>query len=334
MRIMHVSIRSDIRAFKQSVVMIDRGHQVEIAIPSTQTFGFNAFDLVYLYSDILHLQRTVRESKADVFHVHSDPNYLVAAVKEAAGNRPVIHDVHDPESMRTGQKPDQHEIESMTVCDGIIHVSQGCRAYMEKTHGATKPTVIIHSAVPLAGYHFNKTANFDAIVYQGGLTTKLHGPDGLTYFRNLQYVVKQFIEQGYQFSLFAAGTDEIDLSYEKMGAFLTRDLNYTTMLNALRLHGFGFAGTPVLTPIMKNAMPNKLFEYISQGVVPVCWNCDEAGAFVKENEIGIWLKGDLTELRIKLKDGMRIREKLVKRGKEFAMESQAPALENFYRSLI
>lgn len=314
--------------------MLARGHEVDIAIPFAQTFGFNAFGVVYLYSDTDHLQRTIRDSKADIFHVHSDPNWLVPLVKEAAGGRPVIHDVHDPESMRTGQKPDAHEIAAMTVCDGIIHVSKGCQAYMEKTHGATKPTELIYSAVPEAGYHFNKTANFDAIVYQGGLTSRMQGPDGLVYFRNLHYVVQQFIEQGYQFSLFSANEENLDLSYEKMGAFLTKNLNYSTMLNALRLHGFGFVGSPVITPIIKYAMPNKLFEYISQGVVPVCWNADEAGEFVKEHGIGIWLKGDLDELRIKLKDGMRIREKLVKTGKQFAMESQANKLEKFYKSFL
>jgi glycosyltransferase involved in cell wall biosynthesis len=334
MRILHVSNKSDIRAFKQAVIMLGRGHIVDMAVPFAQTFGFNAFELVYLYSDVTHLQRTIRESKADIFHVHSDPNWLVPMVKEAAGHRPVIHDVHDPESMRTGRTPDKHEIAAMTVCDGIIHVSQGCREHCEKTHGATKPTEIIYSMVPEAGYKANKNANFDAIVYQGGLTTLERTPDGMTYFRNLQPVVKQFIEQGFQFSLFAAGQDDIDLSYEKMGAFLTRNLNYTTMLNALRLHGFGFVGTPVLTPIMKYCMPNKLFEYISQGVVPVCWNADEAGEFVKENGIGIHLKGDLSELRIKLKDGMRIREKLVKNGKQFAMESQTNKLEQFYKSFL
>ena len=106
------------------------------------------------------------------------------------------------------------------------------------------------------------------------------------------------------------------------------------LLVALRLHGFGFVGSPVVTPIIRAAMPNKLFEYISQGVVPICWNTDEAGEFVTKHGIGFHLHGDLVNLRDQLKDGYKVREKMIRLRREFAMESQAEKLENFYQSLI
>lgn len=333
MRILHVSNRPDIRAWKQAVVMLDRGHQVEFAGP-TDGFGSNMYTRNFLFTDNKQLERTVQESRADVIHVHSDPNWLVPLVKQAAGSRPVIHDVHDPESMRTGQPPDRHELEAMRCVDGIIHVSEMCRTYSEKTHGADKPTIIVHSAVPLVLYGEGRNANMNAVCYQGGLTSLKVDHQGFAYYRNMTYVVEQFIKEKYQFSLFSAGSDELDHSYERLGAFLTRHLPYTTMLTGLRLHGFGFVGSPVVTPIIRAAMPNKLFEYISQGVVPICWNTDEAGEFVTKHGIGFHLHGDLVNLREQLKDGYRVREKLLKLRREFAMESQAEKLENFYQSLI
>ena len=44
MRILHVSRRSDIRAFKQAAVMLNRGHEVDIAVPMAQIFGFTPAD--------------------------------------------------------------------------------------------------------------------------------------------------------------------------------------------------------------------------------------------------------------------------------------------------
>lgn len=334
MRILHISSQSDIRAFKQAVVMLDRGHEVEIAIPFAQFFGFNKFTCSYLYSNGLQLEQIIKRSQADIVHVHSDPNSLVVMVKSLAGDRPVVHDVHDPTSMRKSTKPDNDEIHALRDVDGLIHVSQGCRSYCEQVHGADKPTTVIYSALPEFYYKSARNANFNAIAYEGGLTSLERNTEGAVYYRNQHYFVNAFIEQGYQVSLFAAGDTEIDMSYEKMGALVTRDLHYSTMLNGLRLHGFGWVGTPAETPLLKAAMPNKLFDYISQGVVPVCWNCDEAGQFVEERGIGIWLKGDLVNLRERLKDGYRIREKLLRDGRQFAMESQAEQLESFYRALI
>lgn len=334
MKILHICRQSDIRAFKQAVVMLDRGHQVELAMPFTNFYGFNAFTAAYVYSDAESLRRIIQSSSADVLHVHSDPNWLVGLVRELAPNRVLIHDVHDPESLRTGAAPDEHEREAFALADGLIHVSDGCRAHSEAVHGRYKPTIVSYSAVPGYLYGAARHTSFDAVVYQGGLTTQTADEKGHRFFRNLLYVVERFIAQGYNMSLFAAGDYEIDNSYEKLGAFVMRHLPYATLLTGLRQYGFGFVGAPMVTGIIKHCMPNKLFEYISQGVVPVCWNADEAGQFVQEHGIGVHLHGDLNDLRRQLREGPRLRERLLKTGRQFAMESQAPALEKFYQSFV
>ena len=334
MRILHVSTRQDVRALKQALVMLDRGHEVEFAAPDSGFgFGYNRYTVAYAYGDNFQLERIIQNSKADLVHVHSDPNWLVPICKKAAGDRPVIHDVHDPESMRTGQPPDQHEIESYKV-EGIIHVSEPCRAFAEKMHGTGKPTIVNYSMVPGMFFNAAKNANFDAIVYEGGLTSLETDASGMAYYRNMHYFTQKFIEAGFHVSLFAAGHDDIDFSYDQLGAFITRHVPYVTMLTGLRLHGFGFVGSACVTPIIQAAMPNKLFEYISQGVVPVCWNADTAGEYVEKHGIGIWLKGELDNLQEQLKRGPELRENLLKIRDQFKMESQADELEAFYKSLI
>ena len=334
MRILHICKQSDIRAFKQAVVMLDRGHQVELATPTPNFYGFNAFTLSYLYTDADSLKRIIENSRADVIHVHSDPNWLVCLVRELAPGRVVVHDVHDPESMRTGQPPTEEERRSMTEVNGIIHVSEGCRKHSEALHGNALPTIVSLSAVPAYLYGAARHTSFDSLVYQGGLTTSRVDEQGLRYFRNLLYVVERFIAQGYNVSLFAAGEFEIDDTYQKLGAFLVRHVPYAALLTGLRQHGFGFVGAPLVSNIVLNCMPNKLFEYLSQGVVPVCWNADEAGRYVTERGIGIHLQGDLVDLRRQLREGPRLRERLLKTGRQYAMENEAPALEQFYKSFI
>lgn len=334
MRILHVSTRMDVRALKQALIMLDRGHEVEYAAPESGFgFGYNRFTVAYAWGDHDQLRRIVERSSADVIHVHSDPNWLVPLVKQAAGRRPVIHDVHDPESMRTGQAPDKDEVEAYKV-DGIIHVSERCREYAERAFGVHPKTIINYSMVPRMLFGSSPAPNFNAIAYEGGLTSLEEDGNGLAYYRNMHYMVHQFIAEGFQVSLFAAGRDELDMSYDQMGALVTRHLPYATMLTGLRLHGFGFVGAPVINPLIRAAMPNKLFEYISQGLVPVCWNMDEAGEFVEKNGIGIHLHGDLVNLREQLKRGPELRENLMKIRQQFAMESQAETLERFYQSFI
>jgi len=336
MRILHINNRSScIRAFKQSKIMLERGHQVEAAAQA-HGFGFNIYTLAYSWADQKQLAAVIRESKADVLHVHTQPDSLVAFVKENAGSRPVVYDVHDPESIRTRKPPGRDQIEAYKAADAIIHVSEPCKKHYDEQHGTGKPSTIIYSYVNANFYNQSRDVNWSSICYEGGLTTRTTDEHGHTYFRNMGYVVQKFIENGYNVSLFAAGYDEIDNTYENMGALVVRDLHYPTMLNAIRNHAFGFVGSPAVTQLMHVAMPNKLFEYISQGVVPVVWNADTAGEFVQRNGIGIWLKADddLSDLPKKLSRAPAYRKNLLKIRDRFTMDTQGERLEKFYQSLL
>lgn len=336
MRILHVNDRTScIRAFKQSKIMLERGHQME-AVAQAHGFGFNIYTLAYSWADKKQLATVIRESKADVIHVHTQPDWLVAFAKEHAGFRPVVMDVHDPESLRTLQPPNQHEIDAFKFADGIIHVSEPCRTHCEKLHGAGKPTELIYSYVNGNFYNKASDVNWMSICYEGGLTTRKVDESGQAFYRNYTYPVQKFIEGGYNVSLFAAGFEEIDPTYEGMGALVVRDLHYTSMLNAIRNHAFGLVGAAASFRLMHAAMPNKLFEYISQGVVPVVWNADTAGEFVAKHGIGIWLKGDddLTDMPAKLSRGPACRKNLLNVRDKWRMETQAEAMEKFYKQLL
>ena len=336
MKILHVNNKiSCIRSFKETMPMIARGHEVEV-VARSHTFGFNIYTRVYTWGDLKQLARTIETSQADVIHVHSEPDWLVSFAKEHAGTRPVVYDCHDPESMRTWSAPGKDEIEAFKAADAIIHVSEPCRVHCESYHGKGKPTITLYSFVNGNFYNQSRDVNWSSICYEGGLTTEV-SEGKFAHFRNLTYVVQKFVEAGFNVSLFAAGSAEIDLTYESIGALMVRDLPYTTMLTGIRNHAFGFVGSPAVTKLMNAAMPNKLFEYISQGVVPVCWNADTAGEFVQRNGVGIWLKpeNDLGNLRDELLSrGPAMRRNLLRIRDRWKMETQAEPLEKFYQSLL
>lgn len=335
MRILHVSQYSDIRAFKQALIMADRGHEVDILSPSVQNFGGNIYNSAMVYLSDKQLENSIRNSMADVIHVHTEPDWLVSKVKTCAGDRPVIFDWHDPESIRHGGDPLESEKQAFADADAVIHVSDGFRYLCEKTHGVgKKPITVIHSLVPDVFYKHIQSVSWDSICYEGGLSNAGHTDPKFYHYRNLEYVVDKFIEAGYNFSLYTTANSEIGNTYDMMGAFVCRGAYYGNMLAGLRVHGFGFVGTAAVMKLLNNTLPNKLYEYISQGVVPVCWNAEESGRFCEQNGIGINLTGDLDDLRERLKEGPALREKLLKVNRNFAMESEAEKLERFYSMLI
>lgn len=335
MHILHVNNRvSCIRTFKESKILLERGHEVDV-VAQTHQFGFNIYTRAYSWGDLNQLARTIETSTAEIIHVHSEPDWLVTFAKEHAGSRPVVYDCHDPESMRTWSAPGKDEIEAFQAADAIIHVSEPCRAHSENLHGNSKPTLIVYSYVNGNFFNQARDINWSSMVYEGGLTTQVR--DGkFVHYRNISLVVQKFIEAGFNVSLFGAGSAEIDQTYEAMGALMVRDLNYIALLAGIRNHAFGFVGSPAVTKILNAAMPNKLFEYISQGVVPVCWNADTAGEFVQRNGIGIWLKpdDDLSNLHGKLSRGPALRRNMLRVRDRWKMETQAEPLEKFYQSLL
>lgn len=338
MRVAMISRHSCIRVFKEGHALKRRGQYVELAAMMS-TFGYNAFDTFSLYSDRDMLQRYVKEAskRVDLFHVHNEPDWLVRAVREVT-DKPIIYDIHDLESLRWQREPDQDELDAFGMSQGWVHVSEPCRIAAEKIHGADKPSVTLPCYANEVFFHENPgDPSWNTVVYEGGLATTsalpAHRDDEQgTNFRNYVPVVKAFGEQGYNFMLFTTA-QVTPGKYENVGGVVLGALSYYAMLMAIRPYGFGFVGASVKYPIMDGAMPNKLFEYISQGVVPVVYNAEEAGNFVEDLGIGIKLTS-LDNLREQLKRGPECRERLLEVRDALAMERHIDGVIDLYEEVL
>jgi hypothetical protein len=334
-----VSRHSCIRVFKQGLALSQAGYTVD-HIAMMATFGFNIFNTLTLYSDRAMLRRAVEKAAvtADLFHVHNEPDWLVEDVR-AMTDKPVIYDVHDLDSLRWQRAPNQDELNAFQMSDGWVHVSDPCRVEAEKLHGNTKPHTTIPSYVNdvFYGPELAGDVSWTSIVYEGGLATTSELPahrdnEKGTNFRNYLPVVKAFTEQGYNFMLYSSA-QVAEGAYENVGGVFGGKLGYSSMLTAIQPYAFGLVGAATDYPIMQMAMPNKLFEYISQGVVPVCYNAEHAADFCEEHGIGIRLES-LEDIPAQLADGPQCRDRLLALRREFTMEKHIASIQELYEAVL
>jgi glycosyltransferase involved in cell wall biosynthesis len=123
------------------------------------------------------------------------------------------------------------------------------------------------------------------------------------------------------------------LLYQGLGVFLSPYMPYPVMLNGLQMHGFGLVGAFTSFPLMEAAMPNKLFEYIANGVVPVVLNATEAAQFVTANKCGIVLTSQ-DHLEEQLAPGPDLRKNVLEIRGAMLMEDAIHPLVSLYRSLL
>jgi len=332
-----VSYSGCIRVFKEAYALKKRGYTVDL-LATKKAFGFNHYDTFGMYFDKEQLIRAVQASPADIFHVHNEPDWIVSATREAT-NKPVIFDVHDPESMRWVAEPDQDEYDAYKSADALIFTSNGCMNYAMKFH-EKKPTLVL-PCYALEDYAnpYITNVSWSSVVYEGGLSEGrndykglIHGRESALDMRDYTEVVEAFINQGFNVFLFGANKKAYKV-YEDLGAVVTGGIHYPNLMTALRPFGLGLVGATRSYELMEAAMPNKLFEYLSQGVVPVLMNMTEAYEYVKEKNIGIKLES-FNNIGEQLAEAKSMKENILKYMPDYFMENHIDGVISLYKSLV
>lgn len=341
-----VSDKCCIRVIKQSWALNAIGHTIynymKSIPPLRKCFAVNS---IYASGDML--KNLVEHSDADIFHVHNQPDWMVEVVKKSAGGRPVIFDIHDPHFLMVADKqPNAEEMSAMYYADGFVHVSDGCKKESDAVHTKTntKPNRVIYAYPILPSMCPDEDIvpdpSFNSIIYEGGISDKGAPQDkenGIKHF-NLRYFVNVFNAlrlENYNITIFPNSQLSPVSPYNTSGFAVTGPQGYDSMMVSLRPHGLGFVGAEFPSPLIMNAIPNKLFEYMSQGVVPLIYNCEEAAKFVRKHDCGIVLDS-LFDIRgqIESQDPTSKRENVLKIRKEFTMESQTSDILSLYEEVL
>ena len=332
-----VSDHGCIRVFKQAKILIDAGYKVDLFCRK-EPFGWNIFNTVSIFDDAEQLHRLVDEAQADILHVHNEPDWLIYETKVAA-KVPVIFDVHDVQCLRIQSTSREEEL-AFDAADAFIFVGDHARVLTSSFYTLDKPTTVIMSMVN-KDFLCDVTwgANFDSVCYEGGIRPPDHQPvlNGTHFvnYRDYMPAVKAFTNQGFNFTIHKANKAYTE-EYAKAGANVIEPMLYHYMLRALHLHGFGLVGSCYHVVAMHAAMPNKLFVYMSQGVVPIVLNAATVGEFVIGNKLGYELES-LFDIRSQLKGrdhNEKTRKRVIANRKKYTMETQLDKLSKFYEEVL
>jgi len=338
-----VSFHGCIRVFKETHILQQAGHTVH-HLAMSETFGWNKYETHTLYADEASGIRAVQmldNAGIDIFHVHNEPDWIVSMVRKGT-DKPIVYDIHDLEHLRHSGGPDEHELNAVRDCDAVIHTSRYTQAQYDKTHGPKKIDGIVLPKVPrdfLVPEKMAKAYAPHTLVYQGGLAEqeqRHYGSDGIMY-ENYRYYVQMVSGMalcGFQSFLFSAST-LVGGVYEGAGAIVFPAQPWITLLKAISPYQIGFVGATTHCDLMQYSSPNKLFEYIAAGVVPVVMYAKHAAEITENLGCGIVLdvanpiQGQLDQDEIIEKHNrlLEIRESIV-------MEDELPVIEEIYQQLL
>ncbi|MBA2536918.1 MAG: glycosyltransferase [Actinobacteria bacterium] len=244
------------------------------------------------------LRGVVDEFQPDLIHSHNLPDSLTVLANELVGRRiPVVHDVHDLQSLRRTayengfpEPGDLRGLErrAVTGSAAVVTVSEELLRELELRYELPARTLVF------ANYalrrHFPRLPTFiehrssypPKIVYQGTLST-----NGGHY--DLREIFRALLAEGVSLDVYPSR--DVPAYREIQGLTYHQTLEPAALLRALTKYDFGWAGfnSELNAPHLDTVLPNKAFEYLACGLPILTLNHQALRRFVREKGLGISL---------------------------------------------
>lgn len=268
----------------------------------------------------------LRELQPDIIHVHNEPNWIVGAalVSKAA---PVVFDVHDLDLVRYSHLDAQTEERTKSERD-LVEQSHGvivpCKGYADVL-GRGK---VIYSMTERRYVRMGKPDCKGLLLMGHVAVDAAHAP-----WLDYTDVARRFAAVGWP--LFVQYGGKGGMTTVSSGATILQPCPYEDMMLRLGRFRWGLVSGGVPCAQWKVAMPNKLFEYLACGVVPVVMWADEAAEYVRKHGVGVVLNSP-EEATSKLSNTawQKCRTAIEKMQGSLCMESQAGKLMGVYREAV
>jgi hypothetical protein len=351
LKIVAISSHNCIRVHKQSLPLLEMGHDVHLI--AKKQVGFTEYYRTFShYSDIGQCIESIKlHSDADIFHCHNEPSWFVCAVKEIFPNKPVVLDVHDTFLTRsTSEEADMalskglphvrvttEERNSFQLSDALVFVSDDVKQATVGEFNLSQPSIVLPSYVPYGLYQYHTKEWMGGLVYEGRVTLPeehqgLNLNTGANYC-DYEEVAREAKKTGIDFHLYAGREDEpFKKAYEEE-AFIHPGYDYKNLLRQISRHDWGLVGNSINGPQWNMTLPNKLFDYMASGVPSVCINASASAKLVGEYGIGMEVSS-LEELAKRWGEHRQYRNNIWKRRKELSMEANIGRLLRLYGDLI
>jgi len=299
------------------------------------------------------VRKLVNKVGPDLIHSHNAPDFLTVAAIEATNSIPVIHDVHDPLSLRNtnyyadGRQESllfqEHERIANEESDGRIYVTEGVKDYVQAKYSVKAKNDLVYqnyvsgSLIPI---QLNKKLSaMDGeihIAYAGSLTSMIKDSH-----YNLEKIFSEIAKQNMHIHIYVPRED---ITYRKLAesnkyVHYHGQLNRKHLLQELTQYDFGWAGFNC----SKNgahldvAFPNKVLEYLAAGLPVLAYPHRTLKSFIEGHKVGI-IFNTIVELKKKLaysrKELERVRLNVLKKRKSFTVEDHAYQLVNYYNFIL
>src|SRR5918996_4457156 len=307
LRVLFVQQQPCVRALKYAVALRSARPDIRLAfayrgatLSELYGSGDELFERWYRLRNGLErdFRRAVAEFRPDVIHSHNLPDSLtVLAIDLTRGRVPIVHDVHDLQSLRRtpyedgfAEPDDALELEQRAVEESaaLVTVSEALVAEIAARHRLpahvlTFPNYALRRDLPRELPPARPRNGALRLVYQGTLATN-----------NGHYDLREL------FASITAANVKLDVypnrpipDYRGLGVELRPTLTPKRLLATLPAYDLGWAGfnTTLNGAHIDTALPNKVFEYIGCGLPVLTLRHKALAQFVQANGIGVVLDG-------------------------------------------
>jgi glycosyltransferase involved in cell wall biosynthesis len=351
MRVLFLQQQPCVRALKFAVALRTRFPRLRLAfayrgvtLAKLYSAGDELFERWYRLREPLPkgLRGALEDFRPDVIHSHNLPDALtVLALELTDGRVPVVHDVHDFQSLRQTPYEDGFpepsnplELERLAVEESAALITVSDELLAE-----------IGARYRLPG----RTLVFSNYALRRDLPAELPPPDRPRNGRlRLVYQGTLAVNEGHYdlrklFASVTAANVELDVypnrppqDYRGLGIHLRRKLPPAALLAALPRYDLGWAGfnTTLNHAHLDTALPNKLFEYLGCGLPVLALRHKALARMLEEHQVGVVLDGldDLGE-RLDALDLVALRRRVAKVRLAFTVESRIEEVAALYEAV-
>lgn len=283
--------------------------------------GDESFDHLWkIGADGAGLGAVVAEYEPDVVHSHNLPDVLTVRANElVAGRIPVVHDVHDLQSLRRTvyedgfpepAEPLELERRALEESTAVVTVSEELmdvlrRRYRLPGRSLVFPNYALSSELPRPLVRAQHSFVSPHLVYQGTIST-----NGGHY--DLRKIFEALVDEGFAVDVYPNRVvgEYRELADRLSGLTLHEPCPPAEMLRQLPRYDFGWAGfnAELNKPHLDTALPNKIFEYLACGLPVLAFPHRAIRRLLTDDGLGIvvahpreiaaeLLRWDVTELR-------------------------------------
>lgn len=307
------------------------------------------YQLPYVVDPVAELEDAIDRFRPDVIHCHNLPDTLTVSAQQAArGRMPVIHDVHDFQSLRKTpyedgfpDPPDPLADERIAVedSDGLITVSDRLlreiadRYELPANHRVIANYVLAEDLPELPVRRARDSSAPIRMVYQGSLSMT-HG------HYDLRDIFSELVGSGLELHVhparpapaeYRALADRLNMHEERM--HVHAPCSPRELLTKLTRYDVGWAGfnTTHNDAHLNTVLPNKAFEYVGSGLPVVSLPHDALADWIEAHGVGIVVQR-ASEVAgvLRAMDFDALRDTVRAKRRDFTMEAAIGRLRDLY----